>query len=154
MLSGATGQFYGNHYTWQFADGWKDHLDTPGSAQIGYLAKLFAGRRWFRLVPDQAHKIVTAGYGTFATTGNVGSSNYVTTASTPDGTLAMSYLPTGGTIAVNMARFAGAGAGTMVRPYERNIFQASRAPRSQAPAAPSLTTPGKNADGDPTGCWC
>ena len=50
---------------WQFADGWKDHLDTPGSAQFGYLAKLFAGLPWFRLVPDQAHKIVTAGYGTF-----------------------------------------------------------------------------------------
>ena len=65
ILSGAAGQFYGNHYTWQFADGWKDHLDTPGSVQVGYLAKLFEGVRWFRLVPDEAHKIVTSGYGTF-----------------------------------------------------------------------------------------
>ena len=72
MLSGATGQFYGNHYTWQFADGWKDHLDTPGSAQLGYLVRLFTGLPWFRLVPDQAHRIVTAGYGTFTATGNVG----------------------------------------------------------------------------------
>ena len=106
MLSGAAGQFYGNHYTWQFADGWKDHLDTPGSAQLGYLVRLFTGLPWFRLVPDQAHRIVTTGYGRFSATGNVGSSDYVTTAATPDGTLAVSYLPAGGTVIVNMARFS------------------------------------------------
>jgi hypothetical protein len=31
MLSGATGQFYGNKYTWQFSDGWPRYLDTIGS---------------------------------------------------------------------------------------------------------------------------
>ena len=36
-LSGAAGQFYGNHYTWQFATGWQRHLDTTGSKQLGYL---------------------------------------------------------------------------------------------------------------------
>ena len=45
MLSGATGQFYGNHYTWQFIDGWKSHLNTEGSAQIGHLLKLFRADR-------------------------------------------------------------------------------------------------------------
>ena len=40
ILAGACGQFYGNHYTWQFAEGWKEHLDTPGSVQVGYLAPL------------------------------------------------------------------------------------------------------------------
>ena len=34
ILAGASGQFYGNHYTWQFAEGWKEHLDTPGSEQV------------------------------------------------------------------------------------------------------------------------
>ena len=76
--------------------------------------RLFAGRRWFRLVPDQAHKIVTAGYGDFSTSGNVGSSNYVTTAATRDRTLATSYLPTGGTVTVDMSRFAGQRARPMV----------------------------------------
>src|SRR5262245_26643486 len=107
VLSGATGQFYGNHYTWQFAEGWKNHLDSPGSVQIGYLVRLFAGRPWYRLVPDQGHKIVTAGYGAFSSSGTVGSNNYVTTAATRDGTLAMSYLPTGGTVTIDMSRFAG-----------------------------------------------
>jgi len=147
-LSGATGQFYGNHYTWQFTDGWKDHLDTPGSAQFGYLAKLFAGLQWFRLVPDQAHKIVTAGYGTFTSSGNVGSSNYVTTAATPDGTLAISYLPTGGTIVVDMARLAGRVQARWFDPANGTYSPVSSSPFTN-PGKVRLTTPGANADGDP-----
>ena len=42
LLAGAAGQFYGNRYTWPFKDDWKDHLDTRGSVQVGYLVKLFA----------------------------------------------------------------------------------------------------------------
>ena len=148
VLSGATGQFYGNHYTWPFADGWKNHLDTPGSAQVGYLAKLFAGKRWFRLVPDQAHRIVTAGYGTFTSTGNVGSSNYVTTAATRDGTLAMSYLPTGGTITVDTARLAARVQARWYDPAKGTYSPVSGSPFTNAGKV-QLTTPGKNADGDP-----
>ena len=59
MLSGASGQFYGNEYTWQFLDDWQDHLDTPGSRQMMYAARLFASRPWFRLVPDERHQVVT-----------------------------------------------------------------------------------------------
>ena len=78
----------------------------PEAPRSGTSRRLFGGLPWFRLVPDQGHKIVTAGYGKFSTSGNVGSSNYVTTAATRDRTLAVSYLPTGGTVTVNMARFA------------------------------------------------
>ena len=105
-LSGATGQFYGNHYTWQFADGWEHRLDTEGSAQLGYLVNLLARRRWFRLRPDLGHRIVTKGFGTFTPNRSVASSDYVTTASTPDGSLAISYLPQGGTIRVDTTRMA------------------------------------------------
>ena len=27
MLSGAAGQFYGNHYTWPFSPDWQKHVD-------------------------------------------------------------------------------------------------------------------------------
>jgi hypothetical protein len=148
MLAGATGQFYGNHYTWGFIDGWKDHLDTPGSTQLGYLVRLFAGRAWYRLVPDQTHKIVTSGYGTFSSTGEVESNDYVTTAAAPDGTLMISYLPDGGTISVDTARFAGPvhaqwydpSSGTY-RPITGSPFPRSR--------GVNFTPPGKNAAGDP-----
>lgn len=106
-LSGAAGQFYGNHYTWQFAPGWRQHLDTAGSAQFGYLVRLLERLPWYRLVPDTHHRLVTGGYGTYDGTSNVASSDYVTAAATPDRRLALAYLPDGGTISVNMARFAG-----------------------------------------------
>ncbi len=149
MLSGAAGQFYGNHYTWQFADGWKDHLDTPGSAQLGYLSGFFTALPWFRLVPDQAHRIITDGYGRFSATGNVGSSDYVTTAATPDGKLTVSYLPTGGTVTVNMGQFS--------RPVRARWFDPTngvfKSPRISLPnhGEIRLTAPGKNAAGD--GDW-
>ena len=148
VLSGATGQFYGNHFTWQFAEGWKNFLDTPGSVQIGYLVRLFAGRRWFRLVPDQAHKIVTSGYGKFATSGNVGSSDYVTTAASRDGTLAVSYLPSGGTVSVDMGRFARRVRARWYDPAKGKYYGVPYSPFRNTGSI-RLTTPGENADGDP-----
>ena len=148
MLAGATGQFYGNHYTWQFANGWKDHLDTQGSTQVGYLAMLFAGFQWFRLIPDQAHKIVTSGYGTFSSDGSVGSSNYVTTAFTPDGKLVVSYFPTGGNIVVNMARLAGRVRARWYDPTNGKFSAVSGSPFRNSGSV-HLATPGKNAAKDP-----
>ena len=43
MLSGASGQFYGNKYTWQFSEGWQDHVDTPGSRQMMVADQAFRG---------------------------------------------------------------------------------------------------------------
>ena len=34
LLSGAAGQLYGNKFTWQFIDDWKNHLDTTGVAEL------------------------------------------------------------------------------------------------------------------------
>ena len=38
---GAAGQLYGNRYTWPFISGWQSNLDTPDSAQMGYVKSLF-----------------------------------------------------------------------------------------------------------------
>ena len=146
MLSGAEGQFYGNHYTWQFTDGWKDHLDTTGSVELGYLVRLFSALPWYRLVPDQAHRIVTAGYGKFITTGNVGSSDYVTTAATPDGRLAVCYLPAGGTVTVNATRLAGQVRARWFDPTSGN-YTGVPVPVPRAENV-QLTAPTANAAGD------
>jgi hypothetical protein len=148
MLSGAAGQFYGNHYTWQFTDSWLDHLDTTGSTQVGYLARLFESLRWFRLVPDQTHKIVTAGYGKFAVAGSVDASDYVTTAVTSDGKLVVSYLPNGGTITVHMARFTRPMKGRWYDPTRGTYVAASGSPFPDSGSV-RLTPPGSNAEGDP-----
>ena len=145
-LSGSTGQFYGNRYIWPFAPGWKSHLDTPGSVQLGYLARLFAGMRWYRLVPDQSHTIVTAGYGTYTEDGNVGSSDYVTTASTQDGALTVSYLPVGGTLTVDTSHLAPGVKARWFDPSNGKYGQASDSPLANTGLA-TLTSPGRNADG-------
>ncbi len=106
-LSGETGQLYGNHYTWQFLGSWKSNLDTPGSQQFGYVTNLLAPRQWVNLVPDQNHTVVTAGYGTFSSTGAVHTNDYLTTARTPDGKLVIAYMPTSRTITVNMVQMTG-----------------------------------------------
>ena len=107
MLSGATGQFYGNKYTWQFLPGWPGYLDTIGSRQMTFVTNLFARRPWFDLVPDTGHTLVVAGYGTYSDSGDVNGSDYVTAARTPDGRLAIAYLPTDHPVVVDMRRMAG-----------------------------------------------
>ena len=62
MLSGATGQVYGSHYTCRLDEGWQANLDTPGAIELGYMKDLFISRKWYDLIPDQSHTIVTAGY--------------------------------------------------------------------------------------------
>ena len=93
LLSGAAGQLYGNKYTWQFIDDWKTHLDTKGVSELQIATKLFAGRPWFKLVPDQNHQLVTEGFGSFAASGSVNDNDYVAAALTPNRKLAIAYLP-------------------------------------------------------------
>ena len=107
MTSGATGQMYGNSYIWDFAPGWQQNLDTVGMTQLGYMAQLFSSVNWFNLVPDQNHTVVTSGYGQPSSTNYPIDDDYVTTAASPDGTLAISYLPAGQTITVNLSSFSG-----------------------------------------------
>jgi hypothetical protein len=148
ILSGATGAFYGNHYTWQFANGWRDHLDTAGSAQMGYAAKLFTQTRWFALVPDVHHNVVTAGYGKFSDDGNVGSSAYVTTAATRDRRLAISYIPGGATrtVTVDTLRIKGKVTARWLDPTNGTYSSAGSSIRKSR--AVHFTTPGKNSAGD------
>lgn len=145
-LSGATGQFYGNHYTWQFLYDWEHHLDTAGSKQFGYLSRLLESLPWYRLHPDIHHHVVTSGYGTFDPEANVLSSDYVTAASTRNGRLALAYLPSGGTVTVNMGHFA---ARVRVRWFDPTDgrFRGSGAYRRNRGLA-RLTAPQRNSAGD------
>jgi hypothetical protein len=149
-LSGATGQLYGNNYTWPFRPDWKGHLDTLGSRQFGYVAQLLAPRRWYDLVPDQDHSLVVAGYGTYSTAGGVNDNDYVAAARTADGRLAVAYLPSERTIQVDM--------GTLSGPVEARWYDPASGSYRAIDGAPlpntgvrAFQTPGKNSDGD--GDW-
>jgi hypothetical protein len=149
LLSGASGQFYGNHYTWQFLPGWKNNLDTPGSQQVSFLVKLFAGVPWYRLVPDQKHTLLTSGYGTFTSTGNVDSSDYATAARTPDGKLAIAYLPTVRTVTIDASKLAANPVSRWYDPTAGTFTPA--APLSHSGSIETFRPPDKNTAGD--GDW-
>ena len=44
---------------------WQQAMDLPGSQSMMHWGRLFRSRRWFDLVPDQKHEVVTAGIGEF-----------------------------------------------------------------------------------------
>jgi Protein of unknown function (DUF4038)/Putative collagen-binding domain of a collagenase len=143
-LSGATGQLYGNHYTWAFFDGWKDQLDTPGAVQMAYVTALFGPRAWYDLVPDQDHTVVTSGFGTF------GSDDYVTAARTPDGKLVMAYVPSARTLTVDMSKLSGTVTAKWYDPTAGTFTDISGSPFANA-GSHNFTTPGNNSGGD--GDW-
>lgn len=150
LLSGAAGQLYGNRYTWPFVSGWQNNLDTPGSAQMGHVKFLFASRPWYNLVPDQTHTVVTAGYGTYADSGALGDSDYLTAARTPDGALVMAYMPTLRAITVDMSRLAAPADAQWYDPSNATYTPIAGSPLANG-GTRDFTPPGTNAAGD--GDW-
>jgi hypothetical protein len=78
------------------------------------------------------------------------SSDYVTTARTPDGRLVMAYLPTRRTVAVNMSRLAGAATARWYDPSRGTYTQIEGSPFANR-GKRTFTPPANNADGD--GDW-
>jgi hypothetical protein len=147
LLSGAAGQLYGNRYTWQFLGDWKNHLDTIGTVQLNYCTALFASRRWYDLVPDADHTVVTAGYGTFTDSGTVNDSDYLTAARTADGALIIVYAPTQRSFTVDLTKATG--------PVKARWFDPASGAYAELAGSPlpntgvhQFQTPGANGDGD------
>jgi hypothetical protein len=155
ILAGAAGQVYGSGPIWPFADNWKSALDSPGAVQMAWVKALFEPRPWFDLIPDQPHKLVVAGYGTFDGASNEGNhyvmtSDYVTAGKTPDGRLAIAYLPSLRPITIDLSQLRA--------PVTTRWYDPSRGTFSPIAGSPFPNTgkqefiaPGHNADGD--GDW-
>jgi Putative collagen-binding domain of a collagenase len=160
MLSGATGQLYGNKYTWPFLEEWQAHLNTVGSRQMTYVTNLFAQHRWFDLVPDDDHSVVVSGYGLYSGYGRAFAgtrpyrpprrgqdTNYVTAARTPDGRLVMAYVPEGQTIGVDMSKLATGVRARLYDPTRGTYRRVAGSPFDNA-GTREFSPPGKNGDGD------
>jgi hypothetical protein len=113
-----------------------------------FVTNLFSHRRWFDLVPDTGHRLVTSGYGSYSAGGDLNDNDYVTAAHTPDGALAIAYLPTGQPVVVDMRRMAGPR--VQAQWYDPTSGSYSTIPGS--PFAPRgsrrFTVPGRNDEGD------
>ena len=107
VLSGGMGHVFGNCPIWHFdgapgwcnPSGWKGQLSGQGSWNMKYFHDLFTSRRWYNLVPDLNHKVITAGYSS--------NLNYVTAAYCSDSSSIIAYLPSSGTVTVNMSYVGG-----------------------------------------------
>ena len=106
-LSGTTGQLYASHYSWTLNGDWKSNLDTTGILQFSYMRRLFQPRAWYDLVPDYKHQVLTAGFGAYSDSDSITTDTYATAAATPDGKLALAYLPSIRTVTIDMSRLSG-----------------------------------------------
>lgn len=154
FLAGSCGHVYGNGYVWPLKDGWKSHLDSIGVTQFGYCQALLRARPWQTLVPDQGHLLVTSGYGTFSSGGtphfSISENDYATAAATPDGKLAIVYMPTSRTITVDLSRMAASVTARWYNPTNGHYAQIQGSPFPNT--GPRLfSPPGTHADG--AGDW-
>jgi hypothetical protein len=148
LLSGSlAGHMYGNYYTWTFNANWKSYLNSPGMAQLGYFKNFCATVNWYDLIPDQAHLLLTGGYGTYATSGNVSANDYATAARSSDGRTAVIYMPTARTFSVDLTKLNG--------PATCWWFDPSAGTYNTIPGSPfnntgtlNFSSPGNNRAGD------
>lgn len=151
MLTGGFGQWYGNKYTWSFADGWRDKIDTPGVEQLGSWAKFFSSLPWQDLEPDQDHKVLTAGYGAFGSVDTrVSESDYATAARTKDGATVVAYVPTLRSISIEMSSLRGRARARWFDPSDGSYRDIVGGPLANQ-GSRAFTAPGKNKAGD--GDW-
>src|SRR5262249_44447656 len=120
------------------------------SQQMAHVRFLFQSRRWYDLIPDQTHSVVTAGYGTFSNSGALGENDYLTAARTPDGALVIAYMPTLRTITVDMSQLAAPGVASWYDPSNGTFTAIAGSPLANT-GSRDLTPPGNNAAGD--GDW-
>jgi hypothetical protein len=177
LLSGAIGQVYGNGYIWAARNGWQTKLDTPGIRDISYMKSLFEGLKWYDLVPDQDHSVVTAGYHGAAgvigglarrigsvphgpaimdaikNLGNLGSitaNTYASAARTADGSLVVVYMPTVRPVTVDLSKLSGPMMARWYDPTSGQFLSAGENDLSNK-GLRSFKPPDRNSSGD--GDW-
>jgi hypothetical protein len=147
MLSGATGQLYGSQYTWRLDGDWQHNLDTPGIIQLHYMQRLFKNRKWYDLVPDRPHTIVTGGRGQYSDSDSITTDTYATAAATPDGSLVIAYLPSIRKVTVDMSKLAGPARARWYDPTTGTFLAISGSPFANS-GNQHFTPPGNNHDDD------
>ncbi len=101
ILSGASGHAFGSANIWHFADNWPDWLDKPGVNQMRHVRTLFESRPFWKLVPDDQHRLVTDGQGKFD------SEDYASAAIAEDRSFAIVYVPTPRTLVLDVGKIEG-----------------------------------------------
>lgn len=101
LLNGASGNFFGSLPIWNFGEGWRKGLDSPGSRSMTHLFELFESLPWTTLRPEPPEASVVSGLGEF------GSNDRLSAARSDDGGWILVYVPSAREIRVNLARLRG-----------------------------------------------
>lgn len=111
VLCGGFGHIFGCWPIWGFgsprgpegfpANQWKNALGLPGSVSMTHWGAFFRSIRWYDLVPDQDHRVVTGGLGEF------NGLNFVSAAVSLDGSMILAYMPVHSSIRVDMTKMNG-----------------------------------------------
>lgn len=146
--SGMTGQLYGSAYSWRLQGDWADNLDTVGIQQLSYVKQLLEPRKWYDLVPDRAHQVLTKGFGKFSKDDPIPDDTYATAALTGDGSLLLAYLPTVRKVTIDMSKFSGTATASWFDPSNATTTAIGSFANT---GTQDFTPPGNNAGGD--GDW-
>jgi len=142
LLSGAAGHAYGadGMYGWadpQWGLSLQAAMNYVSTTHMKHVSDLFTARQWHRLVPDLGGAVTTGGAGAGV--------DYAATARTSDGSLVITYIPTGRTVTIDMNRVSGPVAARWFDPTSGKYTAiASRLANS---GSRSFTTLGRNAIG-------
>jgi hypothetical protein len=111
LLSGACGHFYGNEDIWSFGNDfgfgsgstdWVAAMSDPGRLDMLHVRNLFESRAWYRLVPDFADTVLTAGHSS--------AGDRATAAFTDDGATLIVYAPSQRPLRINLDALSGSDA--------------------------------------------
>ncbi|WP_402467088.1 apiosidase-like domain-containing protein [Isoptericola aurantiacus] len=138
ITSGSPGDVYGTD-DWEFLPGWQDRLHSQGAQQVARIRDVVASLPWWTLVPDSGD-LLTGGIGGNPDASDQLETDLATAAVSPDGDLALVYVPTDRTITLDVDRLAEGAGAWWVDPTTGEAT-------STNPAA-TMTTPGANAGGD------
>ncbi|HTL17255.1 MAG TPA: DUF4038 domain-containing protein [Patescibacteria group bacterium] len=86
-FSGSSGEFFGNHWIWQFISSWPSQQFTSMSTTLTNLPRLLASRPWYACLPDTSHTAIIAGFGT------AGQNTYCPALRHSGGATVMAYIP-------------------------------------------------------------
>jgi hypothetical protein len=165
VLSGGTGWLFGNNPMWGFmtgpnplssanngteaqkydgTDSWKNHLSDAGIVHATRWAALFMARAWWKLIPDTANRMLTAGQSSDPTRRSASLAS--------DGTWGLVYIPgsAAGSVTIDRSVFADRIVASWYDPTNAVLSPVSGSPFTNTGSF-TVSTPGNNAAGD--GDW-
>jgi hypothetical protein len=151
LLTGAMGEIYGNGRVygfvrptiWKRLSGrdWMAELDSPGTRSMEFLRLLFEGLPWTTLVPDETYEVLLTGQGW------KGSMNYPVLAWSRDGRLAVTYLPSGEAVTIDLRKLSAPVRARWFDPTNGSFSVVTGSPLA-ATAEHEFLPPAANASGD------